>query len=439
MRHAAKPERIGLFDHVLAFLIPLTAYLKADVGGTIFGQDIAAIVLLPILLYRYGPGRLQHIRILFIMLGVWLAGQMLTDAIRGSAPEDFLRGWSRIIFLGLQAAMLWMLLSRRWSLFVTYMAGVGIESIIAARHLDFPMSEYPWKFGIGLGIVILASVAGSMLGRRGRFLSLWGSPFLLTVAGALALYKGSRSVFGSALMAAMFLFIADYIASRPRTSRLITPRMFTVFVLGGFVAAQLLLSVYGTLAESGSLGRDAREKYELQSAGDTNLLQGGRIETLVSIQAIKDSPIIGHGSWAHDMTYVRMLARRTAELGLKDTEGTEGKSDLIPSHSHLFGAWVEAGITGAIFWMWALWLCLVALYRLLKDRQIPSPVVVVAVFTMMWDVPFSPMGAEVRFIRAADFALLMYIIRSAEVAKHRLQIKRRMKMAHESFLGPAVV
>ena len=41
-------------------------------------------------------------------------------------------------------------------------------------------------------------------------------------------------------------------------------------------------------------------KFEGQAKGDYGVLVGGRPETLVAMQAIRDSPIIGHGSYPVD-------------------------------------------------------------------------------------------------------------------------------------------
>ena len=48
-------------------------------------------------------------------------------------------------------------------------------------------------------------------------------------------------------------------------------------------------------------------KFEAQSGGQLGVLVGGRPETLVAIQAIIDSPIIGHGSFKEDPKYVQMM------------------------------------------------------------------------------------------------------------------------------------
>ena len=54
------------------------------------------------------------------------------------------------------------------------------------------------------------------------------------------------------------------------------------------------------VAEKGFFEESTQEKFAQQSSGKLGVLFGGRPETLVAIQAIRDSPIIGHGSFAAD-------------------------------------------------------------------------------------------------------------------------------------------
>ena len=87
------------------------------------------------------------------------------------------------------------------------------------------------------------------------------------------------------------------------------------------------------------------------------MLVGGRPETLVAIQAIRDSPILGHGSYPVDPKYLALKSRIQYEHGYSDSDDPEDIVDpVIPTHSHLTMAWVESGILGAfvgsmfLFW-----------------------------------------------------------------------------------------
>ncbi len=105
------------------------------------------------------------------------------------------------------------------------------------------------------------------------------------------------------------------------------------------------------------------------------LFSGGRPEIQVSSQAVKDSPIIGYGSWPQDSKYVEMLFDIEVEQGVIDaSDVADLETNLIPTHSHLMGAWVWAGILGATFWFYILWLTARATIRVAVLRPPLAPV-----------------------------------------------------------------
>ena len=158
------------------------------------------------------------------------------------------------------------------------------------------------------------------------------------------------------------------------------------------------------------LGERSRDKYETQSAlGDIGILLGGRSESLVTVQAIQDSPLIGHGSWAKDRYYAELRQLMLYRLGFVN-RFIEPETDLIPTHSHLLGSWVEAGIGGALFWVGVLGLIIAALRRLYASDDPLRPYLVFLMFLFIWDILFSPFGAQRRLTNgflmvAALFAL----------------------------------
>ena len=134
----------------------------------------------------------------------------------------------------------------------------------------------------------------------------------------------------------------------------------------------------------------------LKPAAGGGLLLGGRGEILVSGQASLDSPLLGHGSWARDPIYAAILAEKRAELGYKELDGGAGpRDDLIPSHSYIFGAWVEAGIAGAVFWLFVLGFTIRTLLKVSGSEPLLALFAFVG-FTQLWDILFSPLGVLTR-------------------------------------------
>ena len=148
----------------------------------------------------------------------------------------------------------------------------------------------------------------------------------------------------------------------------------------------------------------------MQSHGNLNFLQSGRVESLVSTQAIWDSPILGHGSWARDAKYSAMLVERLQESGY-EVEGNRNEKDLIPSHSYLLGSWVEAGLGGGLFWVYVLWLGTAAFYRTLAGAEPYTPLIVFTILFLVWEILFSPFAQEQRVVAALHICLVLWALR----------------------------
>jgi hypothetical protein len=248
---------------------------------------------------------------------------------------------------------------------------------------------------------------------------------LIAMVGLVALSRDSRSTFAICSLAAAYSAFAALISRNNKAVRYVTPVSFALFAAAGIMLVQLLTTIYGKLASSGYLGLSAQYKYNVQSGGDSGLLLAGRSESLVSVQAIIDSPLIGHGSWAQDAYYVRLYFAKLAELGLPAPVdyyiATFGY--LIPTHSYLFGAWVEAGILGVPIWMYLIWLTLRALYAILKQHMFPNVLVTIAGFSLLWDIPFSPFATGSRFLVPAQICIMLAALRSLGLARHQ-NVKR---------------
>ena len=172
------------------------------------------------------------------------------------------------------------------------------------------------------------------------------------------------------------------------------------------LACIAVLGLYSVTASQGLLGPEARSKYEDQG-GALGTLLGGRPEALVSSQAILDSPILGHGSWARDPFYAQLLAERQRTLGYDVTPAYVG-TDLIPAHSYLLGAWVWSGFLGALFWFAVAAVAAWLLASMYPYRLELAPLLVFSALYLLWDVAFSPYGGMARI--TAPYALALCLL-----------------------------
>lgn len=410
------PVRIGVQRVVtldpwifLAFLYPLSQLVVFDFVGQLFLMDVLAAPMLVLLLTLPGSAeRLQRIWPILALLGLWLAGQVATDLVRGSVPADYLRGWAKIVFFGLQLVVLWLWLPRRRAYFIAFALGLGIAAYFSVPEAFI---GYEWKFGrdralifVSIGVLVIATLGFPKLRYLGPALFLALSLFLLLQA--------ARSAFGILFIAAVVLAAALLIPRIAALRRRLSPGTFVLMLIGGTLVATGATTIYGIAVEDGLLGRDALVKYRDQTSGEVPLILGGRTESLVSVQAIVDSPVIGHGSWAKDPYYVGLHHAMKIRYGLPVLEAERGKDQLIPTHSHLFGAWVEAGFAGGLFWLWVLTIPFIALYNLLKHNELLAPLIVYCAVALLWSVLFSPFGSSERIFVAFQLTLLAWTMRA---------------------------
>ncbi|HEY0757965.1 MAG TPA: hypothetical protein VGD59_01780 [Acidisarcina sp.] len=392
-----------------AFLLSTASWASINVGGLLFGSDFMLILGLPIVLTTnhkvlfYRP-----VRRVLVLAGLWLLAQIITDLIRGTEPKDFLRGWLKIGFTMAQFCVIWVLVHNSKKRVVLYAIGLALGTTL--RILTFSNPYFvtdPWKFGFAFPASIAVLLYVSFL-MRNRYSVYHLLP--LVALAMLNVYEAYRSQ--------AFILMITIVATHGYKSLRVSGRTLSKTKLAGIAVVLILASVtvdkvYSYAAAQMWLGEGAYRKFELQSGGEGGVLLGGRSEILASSAAVADSPWIGHGSWPHDPKYLWIMIVRLRSLGyhqLKDDENTQAdaQNGTIPAHSALMGAWVEAGIFGAVFWVYILNL----LVRYLVNLRGDEPFFAFAMFQVIllaWDILFSPFAAERRFSVTYFLALLLAI------------------------------
>ncbi|WP_423140813.1 hypothetical protein ACOYW6_08045 [Parablastomonas sp. CN1-191] len=402
---------------VVALLWPLGRIVELQIVGTVYLQDAMSVGILLLLVMRPGSvARLQQIRWVFFLGLLWLLGQIFTDIWRGSAFEDFGRGWAKIVFFIATLAAMWLFLPIRRSYLAAYAAGMALAAYAAVPAADtaFGAEGVRWRFGLGEAMIVASAVlvSGAIPGTRRltRF-----APIVLAAVAAFQLAVQARSNFGNVIAAAALCQLYVILARNPALRRTIRPSTFVVGFMAALVATQGPIWVYSELADNGTLGAEAQTKYRLQEvSGNGNIILGGRTELYVSLIAIKDSPFLGHGSWAQDNYYNQLLRHRLIEAGVKSQEVRFNRGNYIPSHSYLFGSWVDGGALGGLFWIYMLLMAIVSIYYSLLVPGSLRPIYAYMVLSFAWSVLFSPFGSPVRFTVSFQIVMIYYVITEAK-------------------------
>jgi len=388
-RRVVLGEDLLTIGDVFAFVVPLLQVVELKMGGSLLGADLVLIAVLPIALMRHSDRLKQKPIPLVLMLGLfWFAEQVVTDVVRESAPEDYVRGWMKIAFLLANFIVVWTVICVRRRRFLLYGLGLVIGTMVSLYlHPTDDAIISPWKFGVAVPMTMLiALIAGIFKNFR-----IFGVLVPLSALAILHVYKDCRILAVIALLSAIY---SIFLMSQDRQELGGLRRALLVFLvvaaIGGFA------SIYNYYAREGAFGKYAQEKTEAQSAGEGGALLGGRREILASSQAIIDSPILGHGSWARDPKYSALLQQRSDDLGYKRFQG--GKlDDLIPTHSYVFGSWVDSGIAGGIFWLYVLIFTIYTTFNA-SGKEPLLPFFAFAGLMLTWDTLFSPLGTPTRFV-----------------------------------------
>jgi len=203
-------------------------------------------------------------------------------------------------------------------------------------------------------------------------------PWFTVVVGCVAsaftlLFKGgSRSSFGIFLVTAAFAACYAYFRGLIRAGM----KNMTFFIIAGLLLCYVVFSVYSHLASSGALGEGEYGKYMEQMVDSERGFLGDRDDLFRAWPFLKDHPVVGAGSSALDRW------------------GYMEEAFFLPGHSALVGAWVQNGIAGLIFWLYALYL----MFEFMRKRMLFFanwfPFLVYQWVILVWAILFSPFGGQ---------------------------------------------
>ncbi len=413
---------------VLTFVLAASGVFVVHFVGDLPLADILLIPVLPFLitLKRQRLNR-PRFRTIFVLLGLWLSAQIVTDAYRGTEMVDWMRVDARIFFIAANLLGMAVLVGRNVRRHTIFFAGYAVGALLQVKFQPTELSD-SWKFGYSTGVTAAVVLLSCYFFMRRRY-----SIVILLILGIASVDAAVN--FRSPIL---FLFITIVLVTPLIPEQIGEVRLLPaagsgmrVFVLAlmALTAAKAAGSLVLFLGNQGVLGEDAKSKNESQADSKAGQLIGGRPEILISSRAVMDSPFLGHGAWAKDMRYVEMYHDIMVEYGEdRDNEADlEEASGLIPTHSHLMDAWVDAGILGAVFWGYVLFLNVKGLIITAMVKPPLAPMYIYSLIGFIWNIFFSPPGGITILPETFLIIVIFDLIESTSVAKSLPHLPNRAR------------
>ena len=422
-RPALWDSRQAFFTDLLIFVLGLAGIYSIGLVGALPGNEILLLPLLPVLLIYKGSRAFNHeYRWFLILVAAWLLGTLIADAIIDNYAINRMKGIARVVFFALDFMGLAILINQKTRRMIVFALSIATVMVFYGREFQGDFLTQ-WKFGYASALTILALLAASYYSARQKYKTC---VFIFLILAALNLYFAFRSqmvivLIAGALTVPVFENRRALGRRQTRPTSSVLKGVILVALAGGaiFIANQAIKLA----ATQGFLDENTAGKFQTQSSGKLGVLVGGRPETLVAIQAIRDNPIFGHGSFAADPKYLELKQDLQYEYGYSDTDAPDLEGG-IPTHSHLTMAWVESGILGGLLWLYILGLTIRAILQTAIHRQTLSPLYCYFLVNFVWDILFSPFGSVNR-LWGAFFVLLSYnVLRSAKPLSDAVRSRR---------------
>ena len=382
------------------FVIGLLSLIKVRYLGTFALAEIIAFVFLPLIPWKKFSENQDMRRLLKYSL-VWLAGVIIADLYNGSTITNSLKGSFNVIFLILLIPFIYWILYDNPQRILYFYAGHAVSSLLSFyifESYDDVFLYEVWRTYAWYPVFTFVAV----------YLYFWGkkkySYCVIELFAIWSLFYHSRNIFLTVSIANVLLIYCSRIQKYNYEENLLNyrrkiPALLVVLLIGGFVVDYS----YEYAAKNGYLGENAYQKYIMQKYSEIGLASG-RADFLQSLDAIKNNPIFGYGSYALDESGFRDKWRQEHGIDPLNNE----KVEIMPGHSYLLGAWVYSGLLGAIFWFFIISIIFKSLRYgyVIKDSRLLG-VVLFMLIQMIWNILFSPFANRMPFLMLIVLLILL--------------------------------
>jgi hypothetical protein len=330
-----------------------------------------------------------------------LCGQIISDFYRNSDNQSFIKGFLLVFFTIINLIVISKIVDKKLNRYLVVVVLYSISSMIS--YLIQPQifeDANSWKFGFGYPITAIFFAALT-------YKDQVKPPTILTLSLLLATADflfGARNLAVVTVLAGLMSYISrknqikysrqDRSEKFERKSQSQNTRSaLRLFVMVAIVGS-LVFFGYKSAVTNGLLGTDAEIKFNQQTSTNTNLLFTSRSEVFSQYVAIRNSPLVGHGSYAPLTAEIRQkllpwLIENRVQTNLIQLES--GIRYVIPVHSGIFGLWVWFGILAVPFFIYTLNLAI----AVVRTKSSP-PIIYYLAILICWDILFSPFGMYAR-------------------------------------------
>lgn len=387
---------------VFIFVLLAGSSFYIELAGQIYAAELILLLYIGHKLIQRNKNNSVIPTWMSIGLVLWILGSILSDIGQTTEGLQTSKGILRVLFLGSNLIGLTYLLGSSKSRIMLAWTAVAVSICLAfVLQPNIYARDLPWKFSFGLPISILVAL----------WLSIRHEERKITVPVLMAL-AGVHFALGFRSMAVITAVVAIVLVVRRRKTevsdgkRVVRLRPVVLALLASSLVI-LLTNVYDQLALDGQLGSAAQQKAAYQADGAFGSIFSSRNEFFLSAASIVDSPIIGGGSYS--------VASPEAAQSVADLYGLYGYQHVAGAvamhapayHSELFGLWAENGALALPFWLGVLFLYLISITAVLY-RRCQAPVLVAMTATIgIWDLFFSPFGADRRMWLALSLVTLI--------------------------------
>lgn len=382
------------------FLYTMLSTINANVIGQLRMNEIVVLLSAPFVFRRSDLHEYPYLKKVLLALLALLMFQVITDVfVVHTTAQNFMRGWAATIISMLSFIFLFKTLNDQ-STILFFIGMTIIRNIIYTDDIvDSDMSYFKFKIAPILSYSVYLIVFW-LYARNELKIAL----AVMIGYSLLCFASDTRST-------GVIFFLSAIIIWFMNTKSSISGRRIAMFSIVFAALFQLCYVFYVNAVLNNEIGGE-HSRAQLQRLDNPynplGLLMTGRAETFAAATAITDAPLFGHGSWAVDKTlkyYMILLSFHDEDMNV--TKAYE-KDRLIPSHSVLMGAWVNAGLGGFLAVCCLFWFLLQMGFYIIRNGQELQlyPVLVLMTVGLIWTFLFSPIQ-HLRFNIPAIAAIIM--------------------------------